>query len=395
MLSFIVLSFMIMGFMESEQSLRKRTELDPETFMNISEMIHYQGYPNEEYEILTDDGYFLPINRIPHGRKEVENTASKPVVLVMPGVLTNGGTWVANMPNNSLGFVLADAGFDVWLGNNRGCRWCRKHQNFSIDKEQFWDFSFHEMAMNDLSAIINFILSKTGQEKIFYIGHSQGSTIAFIAFSEIPQLAQKIKIFFAFGPVASLNHSKSPYTKLAFFADNAGKAILGKKEFCVLHNNTRTFLAKTCDQEFWRNICVKLLFSAGGISKNNVNMSRMDVFASHLPGCTSIKNLLHWAQIKTSGVLKFFDYGSENIMKYSQVAPPAYNIQKMAVPIAMWSGGHDIMATPKDTKQLLPLLQNLIYYKEIPHWMHYDFIFGLDARQEVYDEIIEIIQNFP
>ncbi|CAM4590709.1 unnamed protein product, partial [Lepidochelys olivacea] len=30
---------------------------------------------------------------------------------------------------------------------------------------------FHEMATHDLPAIINFILQKTGQEKLYYVGY--------------------------------------------------------------------------------------------------------------------------------------------------------------------------------------------------------------------------------
>lgn len=37
--------------------------------------------------------------------------------------------------------------------------------------------SFDEMARFDLPAVINFILQKTGQEKIYYIGYSQGTTM--------------------------------------------------------------------------------------------------------------------------------------------------------------------------------------------------------------------------
>lgn len=37
--------------------------------------------------------------------------------------------------------------------------------------------SFDEMAKFDLPAAINFILEKTGQEKLYYIGYSQGTTI--------------------------------------------------------------------------------------------------------------------------------------------------------------------------------------------------------------------------
>lgn len=37
--------------------------------------------------------------------------------------------------------------------------------------------SFDEMAKFDLPAAINFILEKTEQEKLYYIGYSQGTTI--------------------------------------------------------------------------------------------------------------------------------------------------------------------------------------------------------------------------
>lgn len=36
--------------------------------------------------------------------------------------------------------------------------------------------SFHEMGYYDLPAVIHFILNKTGQEQLYYIGHSEGST---------------------------------------------------------------------------------------------------------------------------------------------------------------------------------------------------------------------------
>ena len=37
--------------------------------------------------------------------------------------------------------------------------------------------SYDELALKDLPAVVNYILKVTGQEQIYYIGHSQGTTI--------------------------------------------------------------------------------------------------------------------------------------------------------------------------------------------------------------------------
>lgn len=48
---------------------------------------------------------------------------------------------------------------------------------------------------------------------------------AFIAFSEIPELARKIKIFFALAPVASVKFATSPLTKLGELPDSLLKVL--------------------------------------------------------------------------------------------------------------------------------------------------------------------------
>lgn len=65
----------------------------------------------------------------------------------------------------------------------------------------------------------------------------------------------------------------------------------------------------------------------------------------------------------------------------------------MNVPTAVWSGGQDLLADPEDVDLLLPKLSNLIYHKEILPYNHLDFIWAMNAPQEVYNEMISMMDK--
>ncbi|XP_078079693.1 gastric triacylglycerol lipase isoform X2 [Mustelus asterias] len=374
---------------------RHPPNVDPEALMNIRQLISYRGYPSEEYEVVTEDGYILSINRIPYGVVET-NEAIRPVVFLQHGLLAAGSNWVTNLANNSLGFILADAGFDVWIGNSRGNTWSRKHKSIPPYKEAFWAFSFDEMATKDLPAVIDFILQKTSQQQLYYVGHSQGTTLGFIAFSTMPELAKKIKVFFGLAPVATVKYSVSPLAKLGQLPEFLIKGLFGNKEFLPQDSEITWLATHVCNRFLIEELCGNIFFVISGFNEKNLNMSRIPVYSAHCPAGTSVQNILHWSQAVKGGHLQAFDWGSykTNMAHYNQTKPPLYYVKSMPVPTALWSGGNDWLADPHDVDMLLKQMPNVIYHNRIPDWEHLDFIWGMDAPQRMYYDIIGLMRKY-
>lgn len=117
-------------------------------------------------------------------------------------------------PDHGLGFILADRCYDVWMSNSRGNHYSRAHNNLPVNSDEFWNFSWHEMAQYDLPALIDYVLHMTQKEDLLYIGHSQGTT-QFWIFNEIhPEYKEKVKAMFALAPIAFMGHSDSTVLQL-------------------------------------------------------------------------------------------------------------------------------------------------------------------------------------
>jgi pimeloyl-ACP methyl ester carboxylesterase len=73
----------------------------------------------------------------------------KPVFL-QHGLFSDADTWCL-VKEKSLAYVLADAGYDVWLGNNRGNKYSRENTKFDpkSDAAKFFDYSFFELGKYD------------------------------------------------------------------------------------------------------------------------------------------------------------------------------------------------------------------------------------------------------
>lgn len=85
------------------------------------------------------------------------DTGKRTPVYLQHGVLDSSLTWILNFPHQSLAYLLADEGYDVWLGNSRGNQFSMAHVEYTIEDDEFWEFSWDEMGLYDLPAMLNFV----------------------------------------------------------------------------------------------------------------------------------------------------------------------------------------------------------------------------------------------
>uniref|UniRef100_A0A8C2G8G9 Lipase, gastric n=1 Tax=Cyprinus carpio TaxID=7962 RepID=A0A8C2G8G9_CYPCA len=262
------------------------------------EIIRHWGYPAEEFEVVTEDGYILSINRIPHGVK-----------------------------NND--------------GQGKGLSCAQDRLNDSR-VELFQQFLWQV---------------------------------------KLPQLAKEVQPLL--GLFNNLVHVIVPLHDL-----------FGRKDFFPQNDLIKFFATEFCSRKPLSVLCGNIFFLLCGFDEKNLNMSRTPVYTTHCPAGTSVQNMVHWAQAVKSSKLMAYDYGKAgNMAHYNQSTPPLYNVRDMTVPTALWSGGQDTLADPQDVALLLTQIPKLVYHRNIKHWEHLDFIWGLDAPQEMYNKLIKMMKE--
>lgn len=131
--------------------------------MDISMAENAPDFNWVNHEVHTDDGYILNMFRlVPAGVTRAADCTEcewgQPVFL-MHGMGANGSRWLnrINFEIDPLPVALAQQGYDVWIGNNRGNHMANKHEKLDwvTDESEYWSFSFPELARYDLPAMID------------------------------------------------------------------------------------------------------------------------------------------------------------------------------------------------------------------------------------------------
>lgn len=408
-------------------------KLDLDKFRNASEIIRSRGFDAREYNVITGDGYILTIQRIINPLVRHEFRLKMKPIIMAHSLLTSSIDWIIDSPNvvpeawpktgnfskrkpnidfklnensidtqenpNSLGFYMANRGYDVWLSNLRCNLYGQKHVNLTTRDPKFWDFSLDELIAFDLPDTIDFVRKYTKKSKIGFVGHSQGNQIMFGLLSSRPEYAAIIEPFVALAPVAFTKHIKSPIRLFTGF------------EPILRHINSPFFLGESliryiapriCEPKFMREqFCHNTVFLLCGFNSFELNLERSTAFLAHVPSGASMKQVNHYLQLTKSGRFAHYDYGRLiNKKIYNSYEPPDYNLASIkSNSIALFTSANDWLAQPGDVTSLLGSISVKPYAifdisKIEPRWNHLDFTHSIYSGQIINPRVEEVFWTF-
>uniref|UniRef100_A0A182IQC4 Lipase n=1 Tax=Anopheles atroparvus TaxID=41427 RepID=A0A182IQC4_ANOAO len=368
--------------------------------LTTPEITQKYGYSTEMHHIHTEDGYILELHRIraspSFGRADPSNLP----VLLMHGLMGSSADWILIGPEDSLPYLLSDRGHDVWLGNTRGNRYSRNHSRLSTEEREFWDFSFHELGLYDLPAMVDHVLEQTGARRLHYIAHSQGTSMFFVLNALRPEYAGKFQLMQALAPAAFVTHLKHPF--LRFLVEHQAVATfvlesLGVVEVKPFPNDWTRLVDALCPDFLNRALCLDAMHSLTGSKYPHLSVNGYRMVWHHVPAGCSVKQWAHFGQLVTSGHFRPYDYGPErNRARYAgQSAPPDYDLARVTVPVVIYYGLADELTHPADVELLAEKLPNLVALNRLPNatFNHMDFLLANDAKDALYDSIISNVEQ--
>ncbi|XP_075162299.1 lipase 3-like [Haematobia irritans] len=375
--------------------------------VDTCDRILQHGYPCERHKITTKDGYILTIFRIPYshhreGAKSNGSLEERPNVLLTHCLECSSDIWILSGPENGLPFMLADAGYDVWLANARGNEYCEQHIKLKTSSPAFWEFALDEIGSIDLPATIDFILETTKARDLHYVGYSQGTMAFMIALGTDPTYNEKIRTSHLVGPAIFVCHVKGPFPALGIpwiGSYNPLSVILGTIPFHEITGLSRNVSPLLCQRPEFNELCIQILGLIVGWGSPYLNRTLLPELLSTHPAGGSLRQVNHFAQMALSCKFRAYDFGpQENLLKYGSTQSPDYNLANVHPnsPIDMYFSDNDYLATPEDVFTLYKILGNKATWNRVkyPKFNHFDFTVSLKAKSCINDCILDRMQKY-
>ncbi|KAJ9595467.1 hypothetical protein L9F63_013378, partial [Diploptera punctata] len=299
----------------------------------------------EKHDVTTEDGYILQMQRI-HSCYSTPYAIAKPVVLIVHGIFSTSNDFVLHC-NQSLGFKLAELGYDVWLGNLRGNPYSRSHVKLDPDASEFWDF-------------------------------------------------RRIRAAVAMAPLAYMSGVTSHVMNVLAKLCKPLRNVIGKnrdKEI-LPHTDIHTSLAlKTCCIS---EISCRKFFKTTNFNDDiNIDTDILPQIMCYNPTGSSLGTFSHYLQLINSGEFQHYDWGKKKNMEvYGSHKPPAYPLCDINSPIIMVVSQSDQIATYKNARRICEEIGDNceLYLVQDTSLSHMDFVFSRQAPYEIYNNVVSYVQ---
>ena len=345
----------------------------------------------------TDDGITLALRRYLPQRPALD----KNPVILCHGLSYNMMFWDL-AENISLPRYLARRGYDVWALSLRGA--CpssqplsssfRKLGHFNLDPEMFKTFQarLKDIKMNnwsvddhvnhDVPAAIDFVCSRTGRDRVHWVGHSMGGMImfAYLGQAERPATA-KVKSFVALAvPMAVFYPRSGPMNFLLEqqAALSVGSAVVGSS-------------APAAMGVFFGDMGTEL----DRLFYNGTNIDQ-----------ANLRELFHVAQeeISPSQLQQLLDMvRTERFHSLDGSVDYTATLESVTTPVCFLVGTVDNLATPGAVRYAYRTMVGTdrefhLFGRVNAHqndYGHDDIVIGAHARQEVYPVVLKWLRSHP
>lgn len=202
------------------------------------------------------------------------------------------------------------------MGNARCNRYSRDHQWIEVDtsvqavRSKFFEISFDQMAEFDQPALWEYILEKTKQQKLTYIGHSQGTTQMFAALcNNADFFKQRVNGYILIAPVSRCENLMSPWCQ---------KMKADKKAFDFLKSQGPEIMKDAAGASVsgqgigYLTASVSELVMANASDSDPTKISKLGTFNNNkfFPSGSCFRQVHHFHQLLNNGGFRKFDLGS-------------------------------------------------------------------------------------
>ncbi|XP_039148048.1 lipase 3 isoform X2 [Drosophila simulans] len=362
---------------------------------SVCQAVQRQQLQCQVHRVETADGYRLSLHRIPAPQNRRCPQQLRPFLL-MHGLLGSAGDFVSGGRGRSLALELHARCFDVWLANARGTTHSRGHRTLQTSDARFWQFSWHEIGIYDLPAIVDYVLARTNRRQLHYVGHSQGTTVLLVLLSQRPEYNARFANAALMAPVAFLQHLSSPPLRL--LARDSSMATLLLNKLGLHELLPATALTQVGGQFFCTAsrptyaLCTLFTSLYVGFSDYPLDRSILPRILETTPAGISRGQLQHFGQLINSGKFQQYDYRSPrlNTLRYGRTTPPSYQLANVRLQLQIFHGSRDALSSLADVQRLVRELRNsATQMYQVPGYNNIDFLFASSAPQVVFQRIIQ------